>query len=121
MARKPTAQDLDSFERQLRTMLAIVNGDIQTLENEALGDGAQVLSKNAEDGGDAYSQEFSLELLERDENTLFEIMEALERIKGGKYGRCEGCEKWIRKERLRAVPHARNCIECQRQMETDRF
>ena len=60
-----------------------------------------------------------LELLERDENTLFEIMEALERIKSGAFGRCESCEKWIRKERLKAVPHARNCIDCQREMENN--
>ncbi len=68
-------------------------------------------------GSDSFAQEFSLELLERDENTLAEIMEALERIKGGNFGRCESCQKWIRKERLRAVPHARNCIDCQRTME----
>jgi RNA polymerase-binding transcription factor DksA len=63
--------------------------------------------------------ELSLELLERDENTVREIMDALERVKDGTYGKCEVCEKWIRKTRLSAVPHARNCIDCQRAAEAD--
>jgi len=117
-ARKPTANDIKQFESALRHMLNILNGDIENLENDALGNGASN-SKSTVDEGDAYMQEFSLELLERDESTVREIMEALERIENGEFGRCESCEKWIRKERLRAVPYARNCIDCQRSQESN--
>lgn len=120
-ARKPNAKDLEYFEGLLRHVLQVLNGDIRNLEEEALGPGAESRSKNSEDGGDAYAQEFSLELLERDESTVLEVMDALERLKTDTFGRCESCDKWIRKERLRAMPYARNCIDCQREQENGYF
>jgi len=112
--KKPTKKDLEDFERQLRMMLGVVTGDIGKLEVEALGNGRD----HQGDEGEGYFQEFSLELLQRDESTLQEILDALDRIRTGEFGRCEGCEVWIRKDRLRAVPHARNCIDCQRAAES---
>ena len=38
-------------------------------------------------------------------------------IKAGSYGSCEACGDPILKERLKLMPHARNCIECQRKEE----
>ena len=61
--------------------------------------------------------ELSLDLLERDENTVREIMEALDRIPAGLFGVCSVCETQIKKTRLKYMPHARNCIECQRSAE----
>jgi DnaK suppressor protein len=46
-----------------------------------------------------------------------EVLSALDRIKSGSFGACEGCGNMILKERLKLVPHARNCIECQRKEE----
>jgi DnaK suppressor protein len=37
---------------------------------------------------------------------------ALEKIKKGKYGKCEKCKKEISEERLSAFPEARTCNEC---------
>jgi len=120
--RKPTKKDLEFFDGLLRHMLGVLSGDIQRLESDALASAAQMAAASTEDGGgDAYAQEFSLELLEKDENTVREVMEALDRVADGSFGKCETCEKWIRKERLKAVPHARNCIECQRQQEQNQF
>jgi DnaK suppressor protein len=50
--------------------------------------------------------EYSLELRLRDINL------ALEKIKTGKYGKCEKCQKSIPKERLKASPEARTCTAC---------
>ncbi len=113
--RKLTPKDLEQFKLQLEQMLGILSGDIDKLQVEALGNEH---GSRSSDEGESYFQEFSLELLERDENIQAEILEALDRIQQGTYGQCEACEAWIRKERLKAVPHARNCIECQRKEET---
>lgn len=113
--KKPTEKDLEFFRTQLKLMLGVLNGDIDHLEREALGE-SQAAEEQGDDGG-GYSVEFSLDLLERDEKTKAEVHEALERISEGDYGRCEECEIWIRKERLKAIPHARNCIDCQRAIE----
>lgn len=113
--KKPTPKDLELFKEQLEQMLGVLSGDIDKLQVEALGNEH---GPRASEEGEGYFQEFSLELLERDENTQAEILEALERIGAGRFGICESCEVWIRKERLKAVPYARNCIDCQRREET---
>lgn len=114
MAKKPTPAELEQYQSILRQMLSVLTGDIKTLEHEALGEGALNVKSSSEDGGDAYMQELSLDLLQRDEHTVIEVMEAIERTEEGSFGRCESCAKWIRKTRLQAMPYARNCIDCQR-------
>jgi RNA polymerase-binding transcription factor DksA len=74
----------------------------------------------ADIGSESFAQEFSLELLQRDEATLTEIDEALERVRIGTFGLCEGCAEPIPKARLNAVPHARFCVDCQRRNERRR-
>jgi len=121
MAKKLTSKELEEFEIQLRGMLGILSGDIEKLEQDALGASNVPASTKGEDGGEAYAQEFSLELLEHDENAMRELMAAIDRLRDGSFGRCEMCDKWILKTRLRAVPYARNCIDCQRAQENGAF
>jgi RNA polymerase-binding transcription factor DksA len=102
-------------------MLAVLSGDIESLEKDALGDEGVHVDRDVDEGGDVFSQEISLELLERDEKTLREVKGALERVSDGTFGRCEQCDKWIRKTRLNTVPFARNCIDCQREQENGLF
>ena len=52
--------------------------------------------------------EFSLETRLRNINL------ALEKIKKGKYGKCEGCGKEIDDKRLKVLPAARLCMKCQK-------
>ena len=52
--------------------------------------------------------EYNLELRLRD------INDALEKIKKGKYGICEKCQKEIEIERLKAIPEARFCQKCKK-------
>jgi DnaK suppressor protein len=112
-----TQKELEDYEARLRGMLAVLTGDIDRLEQEALGERGVPQEVSADGGTDSYAQEFSLELLERDESTVREVLSALERVKTGTFGSCEGCGSAILKERLKLVPHARNCIECQRKEE----
>lgn len=119
MAKKLSSRDLESFRNLLLRARAVVSGDVSLLEEEALGGKVQrqVSDPRPGDTSESYYQELNLELLERDQSTLREIDEALQRIAEGSYGRCESCEELISRQRLRAVPHARNCIECQRKAE----
>jgi DnaK suppressor protein len=111
--KKLTPKEFEEFEEHLRQMLAVLNGDIRNLESEAFKDGRSNVS--AEDVGSELSAvELSLDLLGRDENTVLEIMDALDRIKSKTFGICAGCKKQIKKTRLKYMPHARHCIECQR-------
>ena len=121
MPRKPTPDDLEKFKDLLLVLRREVAGDIDNLENDAFAtDGERVsVDNHADIGSDSFAQEFSLELLERDGETLGQIDEALDRIEKGTFGRCPLCNNWIRKERLKAMPYAKNCISCQREAELE--
>ena len=45
------------------------------------------------------------------------IGEAFKKMQEGSYGICEECDSPIRAARLRALPHARLCVRCQRERE----
>jgi DnaK suppressor protein len=48
---------------------------------------------------------------------LASIERAIERLRAGRYGICEGCGKNIPLARLQALPYATMCIECQKRQE----
>ncbi len=54
-------------------------------------------------------------LIERYEFQLKAIDAALSRLERGRYGICEKCKEEIPIERLKAVPFAAYCIDCQKQ------
>lgn len=115
--KKLSPTDLKHFDAQLRLMYTVLRGDMEHLQSEALGDGQRPEPQG--DEGEGYAAEFSLELLQRDEKTAQDVIDALTRIEGGTYGRCHDCENWLLKDRLRAMPHARRCIDCQRAAEAE--
>ncbi|MER3416985.1 MAG: transcriptional regulator [Gemmataceae bacterium] len=116
--------DLEYFKQLLLTMRARVNGDIDQLSQEALrssqggtGNLSSVPIHMADLGSDNYEQEFTLSLLENQEVALREIQAALNRIAVGTFGYCEECNKPIPKERLKAIPYTRYCVDCARKLE----
>ncbi len=73
----------------------------------------------ADAGSDAYDRDFALNLLSQEQDALYEIEEAIGRIKLGTYGICEISGKKIMRERLEAIPFARFTVECQAQLERE--
>ena len=79
----------------------------------------------AELGTETNEQDFVLGIMERDQEVLGEISAALKRVEAGTYGQCEGCVSegkapsrcGIPKLRLKAIPWARNCVDCARKTE----
>jgi DnaK suppressor protein len=59
------------------------------------------------------SADYFLRLANTHQHELSEITDALDRMHRGVYGSCESCENPIAVERLRRLPYARNCIDCQ--------
>ncbi|MDA1051898.1 MAG: TraR/DksA family transcriptional regulator [Planctomycetota bacterium] len=66
---------------------------------------------------DSAQDEISSQLAEVESRELAQIESALELMREGKYGICEGCDKPIPLARLQALPYAITCIECQREAE----
>jgi DnaK suppressor protein len=120
-----TKTDLKTFEGNLRALAARLRGDVSHLTSEALRGNAAEAGTNqssapmhmADQGTDNFEQEFTLSLLQNQEQALVEIADALERIKQGTFGRCEECHVPIHKARLQALPHTRHCVACARKLQ----
>lgn len=91
-----------------------------TLRNHPEGSEASGSGEHTGDAGsDAYDREFALSLLSQGQDSLYEIEDALERIKRGVYGICEICHKQIPQIRLEAIPFARLTVDCKAQWEKE--
>lgn len=80
-------------------------GDYSTNFNE-MGEDEDENASEVEEYTDNLALETNLE------KQLKEILEALEKMETGTYGRCENCDADISIERLRAYPAAKTCITC---------
>ena len=118
---KLTKSELKAFRTLLFEQRDALSGSIRAMEGEALKSSEQDISVDhmADHGSDNFEQDFTLGLIESEEERLREIHEALARIPAGTYGGCEGCAKAITRTRLRAIPWTRHCIECQRASERE--
>jgi DnaK suppressor protein len=69
--------------------------------------------------GDERDRELSLLLTDRDKEKLLAINEALEKLKEGTYGICEECGDKIGQGRLKVMPLAKYCVNCQSKIEKE--
>jgi RNA polymerase-binding transcription factor DksA len=73
----------------------------------------------ADSGTDNFDRDFALSLLSADQDSVYEIEEALKRIEKKTFGICELTGKPIPKARLEAIPWTRFTVEAQAQLERD--
>ena len=71
----------------------------------------------ADDASVAFDQARDLALRRNLEQTLKQVEKALNRFDNGDYGVCESCGQSIDPARLKALPHAARCLDCQRRLE----
>jgi len=114
MARKEAITNLrqilvkrrDALRKALAGDLSLLN----ELRQQSGGDVVDVALDTAQD-------EISSQLAEVESRELASIENALEKMREGEYGLCDGCTKPIPLARLQALPYATTCIECQREAE----
>jgi DnaK suppressor protein len=113
-----------AYKEKLHAIRARLRGDVSTMAEVALrksgmegSDSNAMPIHMAELGSDNFEQEFTLGLMEAEEDTLSLIEAALERIDGGSFGRCVECDGAITKARLNAIPYTPVCIKCAEQRE----
>jgi RNA polymerase-binding protein DksA len=117
--------ELDAFRQQLLDLRSRLRGDVSHLTTEALrktgGEASGSLSNTpihmADLGTDNFEQEFTLGLIQNEEQALDEIAAALDRLDQHTFGRCEECQKDIPRSRLHALPYTRYCVDCARKLQ----
>jgi len=114
-------RDVENFRNQLLAKRRDLLGDMTSMEREALRESSSELSSlpmhMADQGTDAYEQEFTLGLVEKDRQLLREINAALLKVQNGTFGLCEGTQKPISRQRLEFVPWAKYSIEYAQEVE----
>ena len=113
-----TSRELKTFERLLLNLRDQVVDEISFLTGDNLSN--PQLERTGEEGTDNFNREFALKLVSSEQDIIYEIDEALRRIKNGTYGLCESSGEQIEKERLKVLPHARHCIRVQSELEKGR-
>ena len=110
--------DLAQFRKSLIALRESIVGKTATLKTNAL---EQTIDRAGEDedGSDSFMRLQNLGQVGEQNKTLQKIDEALHRIEDGTYGICEVCGQLIRKPRLRHLPFAHTCMECQSAMESN--
>jgi RNA polymerase-binding transcription factor DksA len=73
----------------------------------------------ADAGTDEFDRDFALSMISSDQNALYEIDAALDRIRNGTYGVCELTGKPIEAERLAAIPWTRFSADAQLELEAN--
>jgi DnaK suppressor protein len=67
---------------------------------------------------DDFVKEVDLALMQMKSETLKKIDQAIQRLEEGTYGRCQECDQEIAEARLRALPFAALCRDCQEEAES---
>jgi DnaK suppressor protein len=109
-------EDLGGIEA-IRQRLLVQRDEILRLYEQDVRAGQAASDEGSDDivdrANNAYHRELLFSLSDGERITLLKIEEALTRLDGGTYGVCASCGQEIRAGRLKAVPWARYCIDCQ--------
>jgi len=81
--------------------------------------GAQDIGDILDSVSEERTRELDMILTDREKRKLAQIDDAIERIDENTYGLCEDCGVKIPKARLKVLPFAKYCIECQEKTERE--
>ncbi len=116
MTKKLNAAERRVYKERILAIRSRLRGDVSAMASTALnksgGDNSSVPLHMAELGSENFAQEFTLSLMESEEETLNKIEVALERIESKEYGLCQKCNGTIPKTRLNAIPYTTYCVSC---------
>src|SRR5882672_7543429 len=104
------------LEERRRELLSEVQGKIRNVRNES-GKERDVLDQGESSEVDI-QEDIEFALIQMKSETLNKINEALRRLDEGSYGNCFECGDEIAGPRLRALPFAVRCKECEEARET---
>ena len=122
-----TKQELLKYKKHLLKLREDVTGEISNIakdnlksQKESSGDLSGYSFHMADMASDSYDRELSLNIASEEQQVVYEIDEALKRIEDGKFGKCVECEKKVPLKRLKSIPYAKYCIQCQSKEEKNK-
>src|SRR5262245_39532546 len=101
------------LEERRREIMSEVQGRMRDVRAEGTGDASQGVLDAAESSELDIQDEIEFALIQMKAETLNKIDEALRRLEEGTYGYCFECGEEISEKRLRALPFAVRCKDCE--------
>ncbi|HKB30022.1 MAG TPA: TraR/DksA C4-type zinc finger protein [Streptosporangiaceae bacterium] len=107
--------DTGTARKRLEEMRDDLDRSIAVLKGEhPADDAASGYPADPADAGTNLSEaDRTLAILEAAQDQRSQVLEALDRLDGGKYGTCAECGKLVPDGRLEARPEAARCVACQ--------
>jgi DnaK suppressor protein len=112
----PTKLDrrtIGELEQFLRDELARLQGSLRAVVEENRTSENPSLTDITAHAAETLHTEMQVALIGRRTRQVVQIQDALERLSAGQYGHCLECDGFIGTARLRALPFAQRCRECQ--------
>ena len=107
--KKTTLQLKQALLKRRAALLATLRSELNSLNEK----GERDVGDQLDSALDTEYSEVCSQLAECESRELENIQGALQRLARGKYGVCEECEAKIPVARLRALPYASLCVNCQ--------
>lgn len=101
------------IERFLRERQASLRAALQSRLRRGRAEGEVPAGETFVSPTEAMVTEVQVELMDRQSRQLAQIEAALEALRQGSYGLCQDCGEFIGLPRLKALPFARRCRDCQ--------
>ena len=101
------------LEERRREIMSEVQGRMRDVRAEGAGSTVQGVLDAAESSELDIQDEIEFALIQMKAETLNKIDEALRRLEEGTYGYCFECGEEINEKRLRALPFAVRCKDCE--------
>ncbi|HEY1134839.1 MAG TPA: TraR/DksA C4-type zinc finger protein [Nocardioides sp.] len=116
-----TTAEIDEVVAGLEAQRAELTAHIDAQERELEGlfrDAGDRAGPDAADlGASSFERDHELTLVSGERDALVQIEHALQRVRAGKLGLCEGCGQAIPKMRVVAFPRATLCVSCKQREE----
>jgi DnaK suppressor protein len=104
------------LKRMLEDRRAEIQNKLRSLRESMPAEIAQVRDPE-EQSVDDFVQDVDFALMQMKSETLRKIDEAIQRLEAGTYGTCAECDEEIAEARLKALPFAGLCRNCQEAVE----
>jgi DnaK suppressor protein len=104
---------IGELERFLRDELVRLQGVLRAVVEENRTAEHSSLTDMSAHAAETLHAEMQVALMGRRTQQVVQIQDALERLAAGQYGHCQECDGFIGTARLRALPFAQRCRDCQ--------
>lgn len=112
------------LKRMLEERRFEIIGEVQSRIRDVRDEDAVIARQSVRDEAETceldIQDDIKFALLQMKAETLEKIGEALARLEQGRYGRCYECGEDISERRLRALPFAVRCTQCEEAREIER-